>query len=123
MKKTENDYIAEYVKQKHPEILQSLDFLCWKAGHILCDVLKEATDAIVAMFKGLSLEDIKELKEELKEDQEEGGSVKTVEEMREEYENMMENYQAAKERGDYEEALNWYEKAQSSWEPEGSESE
>lgn len=116
MKKTENDYIAEYVKQKHPEILQSLDFLCWKAGHVLCDALKEATDAIVAMFKGLSLEDIKELKEE----QEEGGSVKTVEEMRDEYEAMMENYQAAKERGDYEEALNWYEKAQTSWEPEGS---
>lgn len=27
MQKTENDYIAEYVKQKHPEILQSLDFM------------------------------------------------------------------------------------------------
>lgn len=119
MQKTENDYIAEYVKQKHPEILQSLDFLCWKAGRVLSDALKTATDAIVGLFKGLSLEDIKELKEELKEEQE-GGSVKTVEEMREEYENMMENYQAAKERGDYEGALQWYEKAQTSWEPEGS---
>lgn len=49
-----------------------------------------------------------------------GGSVKTVEEMRKEYETMMENYQSAKERGDYEEALQWYEKAQTSWEPEGS---
>ena len=116
MQKSENDYIAEYVRQKHPEILQSLDFLCWKAGHVLSDALKTAADAIVGLFKGLSLEDIKELKEE----QEEGGSVKTVEEMREEYENMMENYQAAKERGDYEGALQWYEKAQTCWEPEGS---
>lgn len=115
MKKTENDYIAEYVKQKHPEILQSLDFLCWKAAHTLSDALKEATDAIVAMFKGLSVDDIKELKEE-----QEGGSVKTVDEMRQEYEKMMENYQAAKERGDYEGALQWYEKAQTCWEPEGS---
>lgn len=54
------------------------------------------------------------------EKKEEGGNVKTVEEMREEYETMMENYQAAKERGDYEEALQLYEKAQTSWEPEGS---
>ena len=116
MQKSENDYIAEYVRQKHPEILQSLDFLCWKAGRVLSDALKTAADAIVGLFKGLSLEDIKELKEE----QEEGGSVKTVEEMREEYETMMENYQAAKERGDYEGALQWYEKAQTCWEPEGS---
>lgn len=116
MKKTENDYIAEYVKQKHPGIIQSFDFLCWKTAHVLSDAVKTLTDAIVGMFKGLSLEDIKELTEE----QEEGGRVKTVEEMREEYETMMENYQAAKERGDYEEALNWYEKAQTSWEPEGS---
>lgn len=120
MQKSENDYIAEYIKQKHPELLQSLDFLFWKAGHILSDALKTATDAIVGLFKGLSVEDIKELKEELKEEQEEGGSVKSVEEMREEYETMMENYQAAKERGDYEEALHWYEKAQTCWEPEGS---
>lgn len=116
MQKSENDYIAEYVRQKHPELLQSLDFLCWKAGRVLSDALKTATDAIVGLFKGLSVDDIKELKEE-----QEGGSVKTVEEMREEYENMMDHYQEAKERGDYEEALQWYEKAQTSWEPEGSE--
>ena len=115
IQKSENDYIAEYVREKHPEILQSLDFLCWKAGHVLSDALKTATDAIVGLFKGLSVDDIKELKEE-----QEGGSVKSVEEMREEYENMMENYQAAKERGDYEGALQWYEKAQTCWEPEGS---
>lgn len=118
MKKTENDYIAEYIRQKHPEILQSLDFLYWKAGRVLSDALKTATDAIVGLFKELSVDDIKELKEE-----QEGGSVKTVDEMRQEYEKMMENYQAAKERGDYEGALQWYEKAQTCWEPEGSQTE
>ena len=46
--------------------------------------------------------------------------MKTVEEMREEYETMMENYQAAKERGDYDEAIQWYEKAQTTWQPGGS---
>lgn len=58
MQKSENDYIAEYIKQKHPELLQSLDFLFWKAGHILSDALKTAADAIVGLFKGLSGEDM-----------------------------------------------------------------
>ena len=27
---TENDYIAEYIKEKRPEIISSLDFIFWK---------------------------------------------------------------------------------------------
>lgn len=29
---TENDYIAEYIKEKRPEIISSLDFMFWKIG-------------------------------------------------------------------------------------------
>jgi hypothetical protein len=29
---TENDYIAEYIKEKRPEIISSLDFIFWKIG-------------------------------------------------------------------------------------------
>lgn len=29
---TENDYIAEYIKEKRPEIISSLDFVFWKIG-------------------------------------------------------------------------------------------
>lgn len=30
MKMTENDYIAEYVKEKMPEIIHTFDFTMWK---------------------------------------------------------------------------------------------
>lgn len=27
---SENDYIAEYIKENRPEIVHSIDFYCWK---------------------------------------------------------------------------------------------
>lgn len=33
---TDNDYIAEYIKEKHPYIL-GLDFIIWKCGRVIRD--------------------------------------------------------------------------------------
>lgn len=46
MKMTENDYIAEYVKEKRPEIIHTLDFHFWKFGR----VIKNVGDAIKAIL-------------------------------------------------------------------------
>ena len=48
---SENDYIAEYVKEKRPEIIQTTDFLFWKIGRVLGNFLNEATTAIKAFVK------------------------------------------------------------------------
>lgn len=45
MKKTENDYIAEYIKEKHPELL-GLDFALWKIGRMLCEAMAPIVEAI-----------------------------------------------------------------------------
>lgn len=47
MKMTENDYIAEYVKEKMPEITHTLDFAMWKFGR----TLKNFAEGISKIFK------------------------------------------------------------------------
>lgn len=51
---SENDYIAEYVKEKKPEIIGTIDFVAWKIGKVVSNTVKVVTEAI----KGLSVEDI-----------------------------------------------------------------
>lgn len=36
---TENDYIAEYVKEKRPELINSFDFIGWKLARMLANSL------------------------------------------------------------------------------------
>lgn len=36
---TENDYIAEYVKEKHPGLL-GVDFALWKAGKVAIETIR-----------------------------------------------------------------------------------
>lgn len=43
--KTENDYIAEYVKEKHPSILGA-DYAMWKIGRIGADVVYQIVETI-----------------------------------------------------------------------------
>lgn len=49
---SENDYIAEYVKEKRPEIIQTADFLFWKMGRSLGNLIDEVTTAINDFVKG-----------------------------------------------------------------------
>jgi len=39
----ENDYIAEYIKEKHPKLL-GLDFIMWKAGRIMVEAFKPVVE-------------------------------------------------------------------------------
>ena len=59
----ENDYIAEYVKEKRPEILTSFDFIGWKMARIVSDAITSVVDAL----KGLSDTELEKLNEDLKE--------------------------------------------------------
>ena len=60
--KTENDYIAEYVKEKRPELL-GIGFWIWKMGRIL----KETLDGVAESMKGLHWPDAEEYLEEVEE--------------------------------------------------------
>lgn len=47
--KTENDYIAEFIIEKHPYMLESFEFSAWKIKHSfyeLCLTFKEAAQEI-----------------------------------------------------------------------------
>ena len=38
---TENDYIAEYIKEKHPSVL-GINFALWKIGRVIRNTIHEA---------------------------------------------------------------------------------
>ena len=48
---TENDYIAEYVKEKRPEILCSFDYITWRFSKSLDNILLGFSDAIDKCLK------------------------------------------------------------------------
>ncbi len=52
--KTDNDYLAEYVREKRPEIEQSLSFFYWKLNAKLCDVVSAMAEEIKKMADRLS---------------------------------------------------------------------
>ena len=61
---TENDYIAEYVRERHAWILGT-DFALWKFGKILRDLCETLGGAIVEAIRNMPLEEIKKITEEL----------------------------------------------------------
>lgn len=48
---SENDYIAEYIKEKRPEIISSFDFFMWKMAKMIAGTVKSIVDA----FSGIDL--------------------------------------------------------------------
>ena len=48
---TENDYIAEYVKERHPSIL-GVDYVIWKSVRLVADACR----GIAEIFKGSDYE-------------------------------------------------------------------
>ena len=42
---TQNDYIAEYIKERHPSLLGT-DFAIWKFGRAFAEATKKITDAL-----------------------------------------------------------------------------
>ena len=61
---TENDYIAEYVKERRPDVLGA-DFALWKFGKILRELCETLGGAIVEAINNMPLEEIKKITEEL----------------------------------------------------------
>ena len=51
---SENDYIAEYIKEKRPELIRSFDFAFWKMSRIMADAVKKIIDA----FSGIDLSSV-----------------------------------------------------------------
>ena len=47
---TENDYIAEYVKQNYPNIL-GFEFIMWKTGKQVCNICNELLGALRDIFE------------------------------------------------------------------------
>ena len=51
---SENDYIAEYITEKRPEIISSFDFFMWKMAKIIAGTVKSVVDA----FSGIDLSSV-----------------------------------------------------------------
>lgn len=51
---SENDYIAEYIKEKRPELIRSFDFVFWKMSRITADAVKKIIDT----FSGIDLSSV-----------------------------------------------------------------
>ena len=63
---TENDYIAEYVKEKHPGLLGA-DYAIWKVGKIAVEVVRDFRESM----KTIKWE---EIAEEIKKQEAAGGN-------------------------------------------------
>lgn len=46
--KTDNDYLAEYVREQYPEIEKSMSFITWKAGKLIVQIL----DSLIEFLNG-----------------------------------------------------------------------
>ena len=51
---SENDYIAEYIKERRPVLIRSFDFILWKMSRITVDAVKKIIDA----FSGIDLSSV-----------------------------------------------------------------
>lgn len=61
MSKTNNDYLAEYVREKRPEIERSFDYIMWKIGRTLVD----AVHSLNEQLKKMSPQELKELNQSI----------------------------------------------------------
>lgn len=72
---SENDYIAEYIKENRPEIIYSFPFIIWKMGRMI----EEVANDIIAGLKSLTAEEEqsesrKDYHKERKEDTDQAGA-------------------------------------------------
>lgn len=58
---SENDLIAEYIKQERPEILRSVDFMVFKMRHTLLSFAECFTQAM----KNIDFDKLKQLSEQM----------------------------------------------------------
>ena len=65
---SENDYIAEYIKEKYPKLL-GMDYTVWKMGRLLGDAIGKVIDAFSSIDWQQAAEYMKEHTEELEEEE------------------------------------------------------
>lgn len=58
---SENDILAEYIKEKHPEILTSVDFAVYRLGRACRKLAEDFLEA----FKKIDLTELKEMADKL----------------------------------------------------------
>lgn len=51
---TENDYIAEYVKEKRPEIISGLDFAAWRLTKTMEIEAEQLIEGLKKAFEGVN---------------------------------------------------------------------
>lgn len=56
---SENDYIAEYIKEKYPKLL-GMDYTVWKMGRLLGDAIGKVVDAFSSIDWQQAVEYMKE---------------------------------------------------------------
>lgn len=61
---SENDYVAEYVKEKYPKLL-GMDYTVWKMGRLLRDSLGKIADTFSAIDWRQASEYIEKHKEDI----------------------------------------------------------
>ncbi len=55
--KTSEEYLAEYVREKRPEIEESIDYVFWKLGRQMGDIVHD----VCKMVNGLTLDERKQM--------------------------------------------------------------
>ena len=65
---SENDYIAEYIKEKYPKLL-GMDYTVWKMGRLLGDAIGKVVDAFSSIDWQQAAEYTKEHTEKLEEEE------------------------------------------------------
>lgn len=64
---TENDYIAEYVKERCPELLNTMDYSLWKLGKAVSGAVQTLVEGLKAIdWSKIPIDDV--IKEQEKED-------------------------------------------------------
>lgn len=61
--KTENDYIAEYIKEKHPSLLGA-DYALWKIGKAAANFAVQFAEAIKSIDWPKALQEYEKIEEE-----------------------------------------------------------
>ena len=54
---TENDYIAEYVKERCPEVIQTIDYSLWRVGKAVNEAVQAIVDSLKAIDWSKSVEE------------------------------------------------------------------
>lgn len=53
---SENDYIAEYIKEKHPALL-GFDYMMWKLGRGYAEFVEELVEGVAGLFNAINEEE------------------------------------------------------------------